>query len=267
MLYRKVYLFSTVSSAFQTCHVTVKAMRIKAVVFDLDGTIASFNLDYMTIRAEVRSYLIRTGLPASILAVNESIFDMLKKVEIFLKNNGKSARTVNRIRNEASAIAEKYELEAAKTTGLLSGVVETLQALRKMGLKIGLCTINSQKSTAYILKRFGISKFFDAVTTRNKVRYVKPNTEHLEATLKALHVSPKEAILVGDGTRDMRCARELKVIAVGLSTGIASEKELIDAGANYFVTSIADMPTLIQTINKPSRTRTNVGKKKPANPA
>jgi len=240
-------------------------MRIKAVVFDLDGTIASFNLDYMTVRAEVRSYLIRTGVPASILAVNESIFDMLKKVEIYLKNNGKSARTINKVRNEASAIAEKYELEAARTTGLLSGVVETLQALRKMGLKIGLCTINSEKSTAYILKRFSISKFFDTVTPRNKVRYVKPNTEHLEATLKALHVSPKEAILIGDGSRDMHCARELNAIAVGLSTGISSEKELMDSGANYFVTSIADLPTLIQTINKSPKTGRTAGKKRPAN--
>jgi len=240
-------------------------MLVKAVIFDLDGTIASFNLDYMTVRAEVRTYLIRTGLPASILATNESIFDMLNKAEIFLKNNGKSARTVDKVRNEASAIAEKFELEAAKTTGLLSGVVETLQALKKMGLKIGLCTINSEKSTSYILKRFSISKFFDVVTPRNKVRYVKPNTEHLEATLKALHVSPKEAILVGDGTRDMHCARELNVIAVGLPTGINSEKELTDSGANYFITSISDLPMLVQTINKPSRTRTNVRRKRSVN--
>jgi HAD superfamily hydrolase (TIGR01549 family) len=190
---------------------------------------------------------------------------MLNKAEIFLKNNGKSARTVDKVRNEASAIAEKFELEAAKTTGLLSGVVETLQALKKMGLKIGLCTINSEKSTSYILKRFSISKFFDVVTPRNKVRYVKPNTEHLEATLKALHVSPKEAILVGDGTRDMHCARELNVIAVGLPTGINSEKELIDSGANYFITSISDLPTLVQAINKPSRTGTNVRRKRSVN--
>lgn len=237
-------------------------MPVKAVVFDLDGTIATFNLDYLTVRAEVRSYLIHSGLPASILASNESIFDMLKKAEIFLKNSGKSQRTFNKIRNEASGIAEKYEMEAAKTTGLLPGVTETLAILKKMGLKIGLCTINSDRSTGYILKRFNITRFFDTITPRNKVKFVKPNPEHLEVTLKALHTNPKETMFVGDGTRDMRCARELGVVAVGLSTGTNSEKELTDSGANYITTSISDLPILVQTINKRTRTRARVKNRK-----
>jgi len=223
-------------------------MTVKAVVFDLDGTVASFNLDYMIVRSDVRGLLMKKGLPASVLLSNESIFEMLKKTEIFLKNNGKSERAIQKVRNEALAIAEKYELEAAKTTGLLPGVVETLKALKKMSLKLGLCTINSDKSTNYILKRFGIAGFFDVVITRNKVKHVKPNIEHLEATLKALKVNPDEALLVGDGTRDMQCARELNVIAVGLPMGVSSEKELVISGANYLITSVIDLPTLIETI-------------------
>ena len=233
-------------------------MTIKAVIFDLDGTIAAFNLDYMTLRSEVRGFLIRSGVPSSVLFVNESIFDMLNKTEIFLKNSGKSSRTIDKVRNEALAIAERHELEAAKTTSLLPNVVETLKALKEMGLKIGLCTVNSEKSVAYILKRFRIANFFDAVIPRNKVKHVKPSGEHLEAVLKALKISPKEALLVGDATRDMDCARDLKAVAVGLSTGVSTQKDLINAGANYLVTSIADLPSLVETIRigpKESRKR------------
>ena len=222
-------------------------MTIKAVIFDLDGTITAFNLDYMTLRSEVRSFLIRTGVPVSVLSVNESIFDMLNKTEIFFKNSGKSTRTVEKVRNEALAIAERHELEAAKITCLLPNVLETLKFLKEMGLKIGLCTVNSEKSASYILKTFGIAGFFDAVIPRNKVKRVKPSGEHLEAVLKALRVSPKEALLVGDATRDMECAKGLKVMAVGLSTGVSTQKELMDAGANYLVTSIADLPSLVET--------------------
>jgi phosphoglycolate phosphatase len=228
------------------------AMTIKAVIFDLDGTLASFNIDYKAIRADVRGFLIKKGLPASILSITESIFEMLKKAEIFMKNNGQPEKAMIETRQKALAIAEKYELEAAKTTSLLSGVLETLKALKKMSLKIGLCTINSEKSASYILKRFRIAEFFDAVTSRDKVKYVKPNTEHLEATLKALEVNPNEVMIVGDGTSDMKCAKELKTIAVGLPTGVSSPKELVNSGANYLITSITDLPTLIEYINKTS---------------
>ncbi|MEM3356463.1 MAG: HAD family hydrolase [Candidatus Bathyarchaeia archaeon] len=225
-------------------------MAIKAVVFDLDGTLASFNIDYRAVRAEVRSLLLRVGLPASVLSPNESIFEMLKKTEIFMKNNGQTQKAFIEIRRKVLAIAEKYELEAAKATSLIPGVMETLQALKKMNLKLGLCTINSEKSTNYILKRFGIAKFFDAVTPRDKVMYVKPNTEHLEATVKALETSPEEVAVVGDSAADMKCARDLKATAIGLPTGVSSLKELINAGVNYLITSITDLPMLIQHLNK-----------------
>ena len=221
-------------------------MIIKAVIFDLDGTITAFNLDYMTVRSEVRGLLVRAGVPASVLFVNESIFDMLNKTEIFMKNSGRSMRALSKVRNEALAIAERHELEAAKMTSLLPSVVETLKTLKEMGLKIGLCTVNSEKSANYITKRFGIAEFFDAVIPRNKVQHIKPSGEHLEAVLKTLKVSPKETLLVGDAARDMECARESRVMAVGLSTGVSTQKELMDAGANYLITSIADLPSLIK---------------------
>ena len=225
-------------------------MGVKAVIFDLDGTLVSFNLDYRTVRAEVRGYLLRVGVPASQLSANESIFEMLKKAELFLKNSGKSAEAVEAVRSEVWAIAEKYELEAAASTSLLPGADETLKALKRMGLKIGLCTINSEKSTNYILQRFRIADFFDVAVPRNKVNYVKPNPEHLEVALKALGVAPEETVVVGDSGVDMQSAKALKVIAVGLPTGVATMEQLTSHGANYIITSITDLPVLVEKINK-----------------
>lgn len=225
-------------------------MRVKAVIFDLDGTLASFNLDYKTVRAEVKSYLVKRGVPASVLSVNESIFEMLKKTEIFVKNSGKPASFLEEIRGEALAMAEKYELEAAMSTSLFPGAVDTLKALRRMGLKIGLCTINSEKSVNCILKRFRLADFFDVTVPRNKVNHFKPHPEHVEAALKALGASAKETVVVGDSSVDMQSARELKAIAVGLPTGVSMIEQLMSNGANYIITSITDLPLLIEKINK-----------------
>lgn len=225
-------------------------MPIEAVIFDLDGTLANFNLDYKTLRSEVRSYLIRIGVPTSIVNVNESIFEMLTKVEIFLKNNGKSAETFSEVRSHALAIAEKFEMEAASTTNLQAGANETLKELQRMKLKIGLCTISGEKPVNYILKRFKIQDFFQVVVTRDKVKYVKPSTEQFELALKTLNVDTKVTVIVGDNIVDMQSAKELEAVAVGFPMGVSTLKQLKDNGANYIITSLIDLPILIKEINK-----------------
>lgn len=222
-------------------------MLAEAVIFDLDGTIANFNLDFKTLRAEVRSYLIRKGVPVSVLNVNESVFEMLKKAEIYYKNSGKA---FEEIRSKAVAIAEKFEMEAALTTNLQSGAIETLKELVRMKLKIGLCTTSSEKAATYILQRFKINEFFAVIVPRDKVKYVKPSTEQFELALKALGARPQETVIVGDSVVDMQSAKELKAIAVGFPTGVSTVDQLKAHGANYLITALTDLPVLIKEINK-----------------
>jgi HAD superfamily hydrolase (TIGR01509 family) len=225
-------------------------LRVKAVIFDLDGTLASFNLPYKTVRASVKACLVSKGVPASLLSVNESVFEMLRKTEAWANKSGKSEEFLEEVRSEALAITEKYEIEAAQSTSLLPGVAETLKTLKKMGVKIGLCTINSEKSVGCILERFGIAGFFDVTISRNQVKRVKPHPEHLEAALKILVASPQEALVVGDSSVDMQSAKELKAIAVGLPTGVSTVDQLISGGADYILTSVTDLPFLIENINR-----------------
>ncbi len=225
-------------------------MPIEAVIFDLDGTLANFNLDYKALRAEARGYLMRIGVPASVLKVNESIFEMLEKAEIFVKNSSKTAEAFEDVRNQVLAIAEKYEMEAAATTSLLPGAVETLKALKETNVKMGICTTSSKKAANYILQRFKIDEFFKVIVPRNRVKYVKPNTEQFELALKTLGVRPKATVIVGDSAVDMQSSKELKAIAVGLPTGLSTAEQLKAHGANYLITSLTDLPVLIKEINK-----------------
>jgi len=223
---------------------------VEAVIFDLDGTLANFNLDFKALRAEVRSYLMRIGVPASVLNVNESIFEMLTKTEIFIKHNGKAALAFGEVRGQVMAIAEKYEMEAASTTSLMTGANGALKELKQMNIKMGLCTTSSEKAANYILNRFKIEDFFQILVARDKVKYVKPHTEQFEIALKALGATSQSALIVGDSVVDMQSARELKAIAVGFPTGVSTVEQLMNNGANYIITSLTDLPVLLKEINK-----------------
>jgi len=226
-------------------------MPIKAVVFDLDGTIVNFNLDYKTVRAEAIEFLTKQGFPRSIFSMNESVFETLKKMEIHMRNHGKGEREISKLRETVISVVEKHEIEAARSTDLLPGILDTLKTLREMGLRLALFTVNGEKSTSHILRALKIGRFFDKVVTRDAVSMVKPNPSHLESALRMLKAKPEEAVVVGDSVWDMKSAQELKVVAVGVPTGVSTPEELSRAGAAYLISAV-DLPALIKELNEKS---------------
>ena len=222
---------------------------IKAVIFDLDGTLKEFNLDIKACRTKIINFLTQEGFSRSLFSLNESAFDMLKKVKKYLITEDGKKQEFTKIKDMIFSVVEDFELEAARTAKIFAGIPETLKALRDMKLEIALCTISSEKTTNYILKRFHLEQFFDAVITRESVFEVKPHPKHLEAALDALKVRSQEAVLVGDSVKDIECAIQLNVLAVGVTTGLSSIEELTCSGAHYIASSANDIPILIQQLN------------------
>jgi HAD superfamily hydrolase (TIGR01509 family) len=229
----------------------MKKVTIKAAIFDLDGTLIDFNLNYKAIRGDIREYLLQVNIPSSLISTKDTVFEMLKKTEVFLRNSANAfSKSFSEIRIQVLSIADRYELEAARDTHLLPGVIDTLKTLKNMNFKVGLFTLSGDKSVNYILSRFKISSFFSVTVPRNRVNYVKPNPEHLGTALKVLDVTPQETIVVGDGIVDILTAKELKATAIGLTTGTSTVEQLTRQGADYIITSITDLISLIEEINK-----------------
>ena len=222
---------------------------IRAVIFDLDGTLKEFNLDIKGCRTKIINLLTQQGFSHSLFSLNESAFDMLKKIKKHLITENRKKQDFAKIEDIVFSVVEDFELEAARTAKIFEDIPETLKALRDMKLKIALCTISSEKTTNYILKRFHLEQFFDAVITRESVFEVKPHPSHLEAALDALKVRSQEAVLVGDSVKDIECAIQLNVLAVGVTTGLSSIEDLTCSGAHYIASSANDIPILIQQLN------------------
>ncbi len=93
----------------------------------------------------------------------------------------------------------------------------TLKRLKDLGLKLGITTGRSRFEALYALRRFGISDFFDAITTMDDVRKAeveakqslrKPHPFSLIETVKKLN-SKKPSLYIGDLPDDVLTAKRL----------------------------------------------------------
>lgn len=221
---------------------------IKAVILDLDGTLVTFNLDIKACRTETIDYLVKLGFPNELFSMKETVFDMLDKTKKYLEENTEKPKKFFKIKKKTESIIEKHEMNSAKRTKIFPGISETLKELKDAHLKLALCTISGKSATNFILSRFNIMHFFDSVITRDNVKEVKPHPDHLKAVLKSLFVLPQDSIMVGDSTKDVVCANSINVLSVGVTTGISSKDDLIFSGANYIVSSVNDVPKLVNKL-------------------
>ena len=174
---------------------------IRAVVFDMDGTLIDSTYDW----SEIRRSLGVTG---------SSIIDDLNGLE----EPDRSHRW-----------AELEEIEGTATDGatLHEGARELLDLLSEHDLATALVTNNNLNNTRRLLARFGLH--FDVVLTRDSGLW-KPSGAPMSEAVRLLDIEPGECLGVGDSRYDIIAARE---------AGLAAVCVLHDGSGQY--TDVADL--------------------------
>jgi HAD superfamily hydrolase (TIGR01509 family) len=165
-------------------------MPIKAVIFDLDGTITQPYFDFDDIREEM-------GLDRNSGPVLESMEKMSSKQ-----------------REQAEKILHSHEQRAVIESKLNTGAKETLEWLREEGIYIGILTRNRRDNAFAIAEKHGLK--FDAVVGREDGP-VKPNAFGVLKICQQFNVEPQEMLLVGDYLFDLLCAKSAGAGAVLLT--------------------------------------------------
>ncbi len=226
---------------------------IKAVVFDLDGTLVHFDIDYRALKEEVLRALARLGVPVSSLSPDDTLTDMLSRVEAYAEATGRGEEFMRKVWNEAIRVIERFEASSADRIRPVPGAADVLMALKGKGMKIGLITLNSSAVAVNTLKRLGIDRLLDAMVARDFVREAKPNPDHLMKVLEELGVKPEETVVVGDTVLDIRCGKKLGAVAIGITTGRSSRDELERAGADFIISSLSELIPIIDGLNSRAR--------------
>ncbi len=165
----------------------VQVMPIKAVIFDLDGTITQPYFDFDAIREEI-------GLAKDSGPVLESMEKMTAQQ-----------------RQDVEKILHYHEQKAVTESKLNANAKQTFSALRKAGIHIGVLTRNRRSNALAIASKHKLR--FDAVIGREEGP-VKPDAFGVLRICEQFGVEPEETLLVGDYLFDLLCAKAAGAVAV-----------------------------------------------------
>jgi len=182
---------------------------LKAVIFDLDGTLIDSKIDFRKMKRRNIRLLEASGVEQGLLTEEMLNYDIERRAVEDLRTKGVSEEEIQRIFQKVADIMNEIELEAVEDAQLLDGVAETLEKLKKIGFKIGIITRSCREYANKILKKFELERLIDAVAARDDVSKPKPDPEHPRHLMKILGVKPSEAVLVGDHPMDALCAKNI----------------------------------------------------------
>lgn len=217
-------------------------MTVKAVLFDLDGTLIHSLPDLV---AAVNRLLAGEGrAPLEAEAVKAMVGDGADALveRAFAASGGLPGPDVTPFLKRFLA---DYEPRSAETTLPWPGVRETLAELKEKGLALAVCTNKPSKATAEVLASLDLADFFDHVVGADDTPALKPDPAHITVILEYLGVSAAEAVMVGDSRNDVLAARRAGVRSIVLSFGYA-HGPVVELDADMIIHNFRDLPAALR---------------------
>ena len=193
-------------------------MGIKAVIWDLDGTLIHFKIDFIRARRKVISILRKFGAPRKILSIKNKFTDTIEMAKNFFYEKGYDKEEINKIIQEANRAIINVEREAALQATLINGIKQVLDFIKANGLKQAIFTYNTRENAELSLKKANIIEYFEIIVGRDSISNPKPHPEHLLYICKKLNVKPHEIVVIGDSGRDIEAGIKVGAYTLGLKT-------------------------------------------------
>jgi HAD superfamily hydrolase (TIGR01549 family) len=211
---------------------------LKALVFDMDGTITHLTLPLEAMRRDTKAYYISKGMPPDLFEPADGISSSTGKAREYFLNNGFDEEDWDAMEVEVDSILSQHEGFAAATATLIEGSLEIVQKLRDAGFKLAILTNNGRPALNKIMNQIPLRENFDLIQTRHESPKPKPFPDGLLKVTSELGVSPIEVVYVGDAMIDGTAASRAGIEFWGVSTGETAADVLYEVGASKVFSSL-----------------------------
>lgn len=215
----------------------------KAVIFDLDGTLADTIHD------------IAAAANASMAARQHPVHSL----EEYRRMVGHGLRNLcwqalpEEARNETELdichriTMQYYRAHPVDGTRLYPGMKEVLTQLHEEGLHLAVLSNKADELTRVIVERLGVAPLFTVVSGLRDGFPRKPDPAGARWVIDRLQehtgerILPAQVLYVGDSGVDMQTAANCGFVSLGVTWGFRSREELVENGAGQIADSAADI--------------------------
>jgi phosphoglycolate phosphatase len=215
-------------------------LRLKGVIFDVDGTLANSVGFFYEIALEILRLAGAPPVPQERVYELMRLGDAAPLEKLFPPDFPDSAATLKRIVDERM---HEWMRRYHDETEAIPGSVELLHELSARGLRLGIAT--SSGRTLPFLDRWGVRHLFGGIVGREDVESRKPHPEPILKCLGHLQLDPHEVAYIGDSVIDVRAGKAAGVYTVGVLTGTSPHDVLHLEGPDYILESVAGLLDLL----------------------
>ncbi|MGV8823422.1 HAD-IA family hydrolase [Methylibium petroleiphilum] len=214
---------------------------VRAVLFDLDGTLADTAPDLGGALNRLRE---RRGLPALPISQLRPVASAGARGMLGAglgMHPGDDDYETARVE-----FLTEYEAALDRDTRLFDGVAGCLASLAQCGLSWGIVTNKATRFTGPVVAGLGLDRLTSVVISGDTTPHAKPHPAPLFEACRRLGVAPREAVYVGDDLRDIEAARAAGMPAIAAAYGYLGATPDLDAwGADAVIATPLDLLPLL----------------------
>ncbi|PID29025.1 MAG: hypothetical protein CSB55_02860 [Candidatus Cloacimonadota bacterium] len=215
---------------------------IKAVIFDLDGTLLYTIED---IRDCMNEFLKKNNFPEHseekyCRFVGDGVEDLIKRAV------PKEYINEDILRDALDFFRKDYRVRWRVNTRPYEGIPDLVEKLKENNFLVAVLSNKPHEFTVTMVNEIFGNDYFEEIQGGVKGFPLKPDPFTVNKLLEKLKLSPEETVFVGDSDIDILTARNYGAKSIGVSWGFRGREELENTGADFIAEKPEDILDFIK---------------------
>lgn len=216
-------------------------MKIKAVIFDLDGTLIDSLKD---IALSMNKVLQEFNLPTH--KIEEYNYFVGDGAKVLTQNATPKNCDENTIEKVLERFKEVYDNAIYSNTKVYEGIYDLLDELQSLDLKLGILSNKPHEFTIKYAQKLLSDYDFKEIHGQREPYEKKPDPKLALEIISRFEINKDEVLYVGDTSTDIKTAKNANINSIGVTWGFRPKEELENEGATYIANTALDILDIIK---------------------